>query len=95
MGENCLSACNGIVMQSTNRFDVENNPIFEGDIVEVLHTNGRKSEYECIWDEHNLGFELISATRDGDEFGVYTLNFNQRNPKKMRIVRNIYEGQKS
>ena len=51
----------------------------------------RASNYEVIWDTSDAGFSMISAKRDGDEFGVYTRNIASIRKEEMRIVGNIFQ----
>ena len=76
------------IMEYIGILDRYGNLIFESDIVKI---NGGH-EYEVIWDQNNARWMLISAKREGDEFGVYTHSIiNGLVYTKPEVIGNIYE----
>lgn len=89
----CFSFCsseNIVVQQSTDAKDKNEKEIYEGDILEFYKNRPYEATYEVIWDNKNASFKLISAKREGDEFGVFTEAINSAF-YHASIIGNIFE----
>lgn len=53
-------------------FKANGKKLFIGDIIDVRDSLGHKHTYEIICQDMGNGARLISADRDGDDYGCYT-----------------------
>lgn len=70
----------------TGAMDKDGNDIYQGDIVRTKDMN-RHSDWEVMWEKTR--FMLVSASRDGDEFGTYRQFLTVA--KRMEVIGNIHE----
>jgi len=81
--------CDLEIQQFTGLVDDKKVDIYEGDIVRINAGKDYQADYEVIWSE--CGFSLISANRDGDDFGVYTRNLKMLGKDTLVVIGNIFE----
>lgn len=81
--------CNYCVQLSTGLKDSHGIDMYEGDILMLNKGMPYQSTYEVIWKEG--GFSLISANRDGDEYGTFTRNIKAIDYDQPIIIGNIFE----
>lgn len=81
--------CELEIQQFTGSKDDKKVDIYEGDIVRLNAKEAYQADYEVIWDK--CGFSLISAGRDGDDFGVYTANLKMLGRDTIVVIGNIFE----
>lgn len=92
--DHCLGDLNDdveryIVQQFTGLEDKNGREIYEGDILRFYKNKSYQADYEVYWEKH--GFSLISAKRDGDDFGVYTKDLHLFKGDEPEIIGNIFE----
>lgn len=78
-----------VFQQFTGLEDKNGKEIYEGDILRFYKNKPYQADYEVYWEKY--GFSLISAKRDGDDFGVYTKDLHFFKRDKPEIIGNIFE----